>query len=311
MTLTYDVEPWRRLHADTRYALAAALLDDARNSWEKAHRQVRKRLHRGVTSLRELAETVLAWRTAPEAPLSTLLDHIDPHRIAGAVEDCVTFERLERHGLLDTLHGKYANFRRYFRFFVDLPFAAAAGSEALVHNLEIVRQLNREDLKALPPEGDTSLVPVAWRDRLQASEPRRWRTWEISLALGLPDALRSGDVFLPDSRRPIAFWNLGYDEPAWQELRESVFDVLGLPTDGVTAVKALVHEFHDTAAQTERDWASNPFAGLEGGRLRWRRAPRQIEPDGTAALRQWVRRELSRVRIEHLLMEVDARCGLS
>src|SRR6266566_2249753 len=151
MTLTYDVEPWRRLHADTRYALAAALLDDARNSWEKAHRQVRKRLHRGVTSLRELAETVLAWRTAPEAPLSTLLDHIDPHRIAGAVEDCVTFERLERHGLLDTLHGKYANFRRYFRFFVDLPFAAAAGSEALVHNLEIVRQLNREDLKACHP----------------------------------------------------------------------------------------------------------------------------------------------------------------
>ena len=30
----------------------------------------------------------------------------------------------ERYGLLDKLHGKYANFRRYFRSFVDLPFAA-------------------------------------------------------------------------------------------------------------------------------------------------------------------------------------------
>ena len=193
---------------------------EARNSWETEHRQVRKRLHRGVTSLRELAETVLALRTSPEAPLSTLLDHIDPHRIEGAVEDCVTFERLERHGLLDKLHGKYANFRRYFRSFVDLPFAAEAGSEALVNNLEILRQLNREELKALPPDVDVFFVPVAWRGSLQSSEPRRRRTWEISLALGLKDTLRSGDVFLPDSRRHVSFWNLCYDEPAWQQMRE-------------------------------------------------------------------------------------------
>ena len=88
---------------------------EARNAWEKEHRQVRKRLRRGVTVLRELAETVLALRPSPEAPLSTLLAHIDPHRIDGAVADCVKFERLERYGLLDKLHGKYANFRRYFR----------------------------------------------------------------------------------------------------------------------------------------------------------------------------------------------------
>ncbi len=331
---TYDVEQLRRFQADKRYALAAAFLDnarkrlldylvemhaqfltemqrEARNSWETEHRQVRKRLHRGVTSLRELAETVLALRTSPEAPLSTLLDHIDPHRIEGAVEDCVTFERLEQHGLLDKLHGKYANFRRYFRSFVDLPFAAEAGSEALVNNLEVLRQLNREELKALPPDVDVFFVPVAWRGSLQSSEPRRRRTWEISLALGLKDTLRSGDVFLPDSRRHVSFWHLCYDEPAWQQIRESAFDTLGLPTDGATAVNTLVHEFHDTAAKTEHDWASNPFARIEGGRLRLRRDPRQIEPDGTAALRQLVRRDLSRVRIEHLLMDVDARCGFS
>ena len=331
---TYDAQQLKAFEANKRYALAAAFLYDtqkrlfdyliemhaqfmtemqreARNTWEKEHRQVRKRLHRGVTSLRELAETVLALRTSPDAPLSTLLDHIDPHRIAGAVEDCVKFERLERHGLLDTLHGKYANFRRYFRSFVDLPFAAESGSESMLDNLALLGQLNRGELKTLPPDVDTSFVPVAWRGSLQSSEPRRRRTWEISLALGLKDALRSGDVFLPDSRRHVSFWNLCYDEPAWQEIRESAFDTLALPTDGVTAVKALVQEFHDTAAQTERDLAANPFARIENGRLRLRRDPRQSEPEGTTALRQLVRRDLSRVRIEQLLMEVDALCGFS
>jgi hypothetical protein len=121
---------------------------EARNTWEKEHRQVRQRLHQGATSLLELAKTVLTLRTLPEAPLSTLLDHIDPTRIEGAVEDCVKFERLERYGVLDKLHNKYANFkyanfRCYFRSFIDLPFAAESGSESMLDNLALLRQLNR------------------------------------------------------------------------------------------------------------------------------------------------------------------------
>jgi hypothetical protein len=83
------------------------------------------------------------------------------------------------------------------------------------------------------------------------------------------------------------------------------------PTDGTTAIKALVQEFHDTAAKTEHAWASNPFVRIEGGRLRLRRDPRQSDPEGTAALRQLVRRDRSRVRLEHLLMKVDTLCGVS
>jgi TnpA family transposase len=136
-------------------------------------------------------------------------------------------------------------------------------------------------------------------------------TWEISLALELKDKLRSGDVFLPDSRRHVSFWKLGYDDPGWRHIRESAFETLGLPTDGAAAVKALAQEFHDIAAQTERDLSANRFARIENGRLRLRRDPKQSEPEGTAALRQLVRRDLSRVRIEQLLMEVDGLCGFS
>ena len=86
---TYDAQQLKAFEANKRFALATAFLYDmrkrlldylvemharfmtemqreARNAWEKEHRQVRKRLHQGVTSLRELAETVLALRTSPE-----------------------------------------------------------------------------------------------------------------------------------------------------------------------------------------------------------------------------------------------------
>jgi hypothetical protein len=234
---TYDAQQRKAFAPDKRYALAAGFLyetrkrllaslvemhapfmperqREARHTWAKEHRQVRKQLHRGGASLRAVAETVLALQTSPEAPLSTLLDHSDQHRIAGAVEDCVKFERLERHGLLDKLHGQYPNFRRYFCSVVDLPCAAESGSESLLDNLGLLRQRTRGELKTLPPEADTSFVPVLWRGSLQSSEPHRRRTWEIALALRLKEALRSGEVFVPDSRRHGSLWHLCYDEPA-------------------------------------------------------------------------------------------------
>jgi hypothetical protein len=218
---TYDAPPLKAFAPDKRYALAAGLLDEPHT--------------RLLASLRALAETVLAWRTSPEAPLSPLLDHLDPHRMAGAVADGVTFERLARHGLLDKLHGTDPNFRRSFG---ALPCAAASGRESLLDKLALLRQRNQGELPTLPPAADTSGVPGTWRGSLQASEPRRRRTWEIALALRLQEALRSGEVFLPDSRRPVAFGPRCYAEPAWPQVREAAFDPLGLATDGTTAIKA-------------------------------------------------------------------------
>jgi len=319
---------------DKRHALAAAflfearkrLLDylvemhaqfmtemqrEARNAWEKEHRQARPRLRRGVTALRALAETVLAMVPSPDTPLATLLAQINPDEIAEAVKDCVQFEQLERHGLLHILHGKYPNFRRYFRAFVDLPFAAEPGSEGLLASLALLRQLNSGEVKELPLDVETSFVPAAWRGSLHASHRRRRWIWEMALALALKDALRSGDVFVPDSRRHVSFWHLCYDEPTWQQTRDTVVHTLGLPPEGTAAVQALVREFHETAARTEQGLASNPFARIEKGQLRFHRKPRQSEPTGTAALRQLLRRDLVRVRIEQLLMEVDAHCEFS
>ncbi len=165
---------------------------------------------------------------SPDAPLATLLAQIHPDEIAEAVKDCVRFERLERHGLLDTLHGKYANFRRYFRPFVDLPFAAEPGSEGLLASLALLRQLNSGELKEFPPDVETSFVPAAWRGSMQTGHSRRRWTWEMALALALKDALRSGDVFLPDSRRHVSFWHLCYDDPTWQQTRETAVHKLGL-----------------------------------------------------------------------------------
>jgi TnpA family transposase len=334
-TQTYDAWQLKRFEADKRYAMAAAFLADtrqrlldylvelhaqfmttmhreARHTWEQEYRQMRARVRRGVTMLRELAETVLDVGTAPETSIATVFERHPPQTIMEAVHDCVRFEHLERDGVLDQLLRKYPNFHRYFRRLVTLPFAGEPGSAALLTGLAVLRQLDSGEVKTLPVDVDCSFVPTAWRPRMhEGAASTRRRTWEIALALELKDALRNGNVFLPESRQHVSFWKLCYDEPTWAQMRPTAFETLRLPTDGTVAVQALVREFHETATRTEQGLACNPYACIEHGRLHVRREPRQPDPAGTAALRQLVRRELARVRIERLLMEVDALCGFS
>ncbi len=334
-TRTYDAWQLKRFEVDKRYALAAAFLADAkqrlldylvemhtqfmtemqreaRHAWEEEYRQMRARVRRGVTTLRELAETVLDMGTLPETPLAMVLQRHPAPTVKEAVDDCVRFEHLERYGVLEQVLRKYPNFHRYFRRFITLPLVGEPGSEPLLTALTVLRQLDTGEVKALPVDVNLSCVPAAWRPHMhEGSASTRRRTWEIAVALELKEALRSGNVFLPGSRQHVSFWKLCYDEPTWEQVRPTAFETLRLPMDGTVAVQTLVREFHETATRTEQGLMSNPYARVEQGRLRVRRELRQPEPAGTAALRQLVGRELSRVRIERLLMEVDARCGFS
>jgi len=56
------------------------------------------------------------------------------------------------------------------------------------------------------PSSAIEFAAGAWRTSLLKQLARR--LWEIALAVAMGDALRSGDLYLPDSRHHVSFWNL-------------------------------------------------------------------------------------------------------
>jgi hypothetical protein len=226
---TYDAWQIRRFDADKRYALAACFLYETKKTlldylvamhaqfmtamerrshraWEEEHRRLRKQVRRGVASLRGLATLVLDLRGEQEAPLSRLFERVDIDDITAAVKDCEAFEQLQAHGYVNQLRARYGNFRRYFRHFIHLNFRGSPGSRGLLDAIELLRKLDAGEIKTLPAEVDISFVPAAWHSRLMANSSviDRW-TWEIALALALREALRTGEIYLPDSRRHASF----------------------------------------------------------------------------------------------------------
>lgn len=332
---TYDAWQIRRFDADKRYALAACFLFEAkktvldylvemhaqfmltmerrsRNDWEKEHRQLRRQVNRGIVSLRQFASTALALRASSETQIEPLFEQTDPNTLRAAIQDCEAFESLQTYGYVNQLRSRYTNFRRYFPRFIQLDFQAEPAGQAILDSIKVLRKLDSSELKALPEDVECSFVPANFRKRPYATPSRiDRRTWEISLALALRDALRAGDIYLPDSRRHVSFWDLCYDRSAWQQQRPVAYGELGLPVEADAATAKLVGEFLQTADRTAIELPSNAFVAIVNGQLQLKRDPAVEEPADTPLLRQLIKRHLSRTRIERLLFEVDAWCDFS
>ena len=90
-------------------------------------------------------------------------------------------------------------------------------------------------------------IPRAFRPVLLDEDGSLARhTWELALAVGVRDALRSGGLYLPESRRHVSFWNLVYDEQRWAEQREQAYGELALPKEADGVLERLSQEFEET-----------------------------------------------------------------
>ena len=127
--------------------------------------------------------------------------------------------------------------------FFAFPCHSEPGSDAIVTGLDLVQQLDTGPLKTLPAHTPTAFVPGRFRAALHQSDaPLDRRTWELGLAVAVRDGLRSGDVYLPESRRHVSFSNLIYDPTRWPKERDLAYTELALPQEPDDFVSRLQQE---------------------------------------------------------------------
>ena len=85
-------------------------------------------------------------------------------------------------------------------------FAGGTAAAELLAAVEILRELNATGARRVPAGATAGFVPTRWRGYLDAAHASGNTTayrhyWELCVLLGLRDGLRSGDVWVPGSRR--------------------------------------------------------------------------------------------------------------
>jgi TnpA family transposase len=335
VTKRYDVRALRRFSPAKRYTLTACFLvevhktildhivvlhdqlltkkmREARNAFEKRYRQLRRHYRRGLSKLIATGETLLDPERAPDTTLAGLLQELDAADLRAAVEVCNERHRLEVRGEVDALRARYPGLRRYLPAFYSLPFQAEPGSHAVLSGLDVVRQLDAGTLTTLPVQAPTAFVPGKFQAALHHTDGMLdRRTWELGLAVAVRDGLRSGDVFLPESRRHVSFPNLVYDPIRWQHERDDAYTELQLPQEPEEFCARLQHEFDEVAGRAEHGLPTNDFATIRKNRLHLKKRDALELTPRLKQLRRTIEGALPRVRIEDLLTQVDAWCGFT
>jgi len=116
--------------------------------------------------------------------------------------------RLPRdHGQLGVLDASYAHLRQFTPDVLNaVAFAGGTGAQELLAAVAVLKELNASGARRVPDGTPTGFVPARYQGYLdaarQAGDATAYRHfWELCVLLGLRDGLRSGDVWVPGSRR--------------------------------------------------------------------------------------------------------------
>jgi len=328
----YDVDDLKRFAQPKRYALVACFLADANKSvldhlvemhhvfltglhrraqhaFEKRHKELRVRSTRNLRVVLDTLDALLD----PECVIADVVRELDLPVVQEAITGCRELQRVSDRGQLDELRARHHMLKRYLPAFLRLSFEGEPGMEPLLAAVALARQFHAGERAELGADAPVDFATGMWRRAITAGEGHApdQRTWELALAFAVRDALRSGDLYLAESRHHVSFWNLVQSTEQWTAQRTQAYADLKLPTEADHAIKRLCTELDTAAEAFAHGLDANPFAALERGALALSRRDALEVPASVREVRRVLETHLPRIRIEDLLVEVDGWCGFT
>lgn len=221
------------------------------------------------------------------------------------------------HGHLAALDGSYGYLRQFTpQFLASVEFAGGTAASGLLEAVQILRDLNATGARKVPVNAPAGFVPARWAGYLETAAAsgntvayRHY--WELCTLLALRDGLRSGDVFVPGSRR--------YSDPAvylftaerWGPQRDEFCQLVGKPADPVQALARMQEELNEALGGLEAVIASGDGpVRLDGnGDLVISPLTAEDVPAEAVALKTELTEMLPFAPIVSLLIELDKRTG--
>ncbi|ADU10704.1 transposase Tn3 family protein [Micromonospora sp. L5] len=230
-------------------------------------------------------------------------------------------ERLPRdHGQLSMLDASMSYLRQFAPAVLGaVQFDGGPGTEQLLQAVSMLTELYATGARKVPAGTPVGFVPTKWAGYLVAAEQagdvtayRRY--WELAVLVGLRDGLRSGDVFVPGSRRYADPASFLLTPQTWAPQKVEFCHLVGKPVEAADALAAAGDELHTALADLETQLAKgNPgeVRLTDDGELIIPPLTAEAVPAEADALRAELAGMLPRVPIASVLVEVDARTGFT
>jgi TnpA family transposase len=269
--------------------------------------------------LDEMLAITLDLEIAEEEVGTLLREGIGMERMRGAW--AARKERLPAdHGHLGMLDASMGYVRQFApAVLAAVRFAGGPGTSELLRAVDMLAELYATGARKVPTGAPAGFVPTRWAGYLQTATTNGDVTayrhyWELCVLLALRDGLRSGDAYVPGSRRyadPSAFLLTAQQ---WEPRRDEYCQLVGKPADGAAALAAAEDELHAALADLDTQLAAGDPTGVRlgaDGELVIPPLSAEDTPAEADALRDELSGMLPVVPLASLLVEVDARTGFT
>jgi len=326
-----DLEPTRRyatlvaIILDTRATLIDEIIDlHDRFMGSLFSKAKRKHAEQFQRSGKEINNKVRLYSRIGRALIDAKQSGSDPFAAIEAImpwevfsESITEAERLaqsEDFDYLALIGIGFNSLRRYTPMLLNaLDMKAAPAARKLLAGIELLKDINQRQARKVPDGAPTRFVRKRWESLVFTAEGLDRRFYELCVLSELKNALRSGDIWVKDSRQFKDFEDYLLPPTRFADQREQQNLGLAVETDCETYLESRLAALEHELSTVERLAAADelPDAGItSAGRLKITPLDNAV-PDSANALMQQAYSRLPHTKITELLLEVDDWTGFT
>lgn len=187
---------------DLHDRILGKLFNAAKNKHQQQFQTSGKAINNKVRLYGRIGQALLEAKKNGSDPFAAIESVMTWEEFAASVGEAQKLAQPEGFDFLYRVGDSYSTLRRYTPEFLDvLKLRAAPAAKDVLDAIETLRTMNTENARKIPIDAPIAFIKPRWDNLVFTKEGTDRRYYEICALSELKNALRSGDIWVQDSRQ--------------------------------------------------------------------------------------------------------------
>lgn len=299
---------------DMHDRLVGEMLGKSEKVRDENFRKRGKAINEKVGLYAAVGKALIEARQTGEDPYAVIEETVGWERFVQSIGEAEELALPADFGYLEHLESQYRRLRGYAPALLEaFEFSAAPPAEPVLEAVRVLKGMNASGKRKVPEDAPTSFVRPSWERHVFGEGgfiDKRY--YEMSAVTELKNGLKSGDVWVPGSRKYADFEAYLLPRPSWERMRDDGGPAVAINPNLDEYLAERSEELHRELSEVERLISRGELRDvrLEDGELKFSRVKTEV-PKGTKELVQKAYDLLPRTKLTDLLASVDSLTGFT
>lgn len=284
------------------------LYNQAKRNFDRDRLMASKTIDEKLKTLQDIGQILLNGDIEDNSVRVKTFEYITPDNLKASLKETQQLIRPENDAYVDYF-GKSYNRVRHFsgKFLATLKFQVRGNDSGLLTALNLVHEIHLGRRRKLPDDAPTEFIPEPWQPYVIEGQEINRRYYELAALWLLRQQLRSGEIYLAQSRRFSELETYFIPPKEWPLWRDEVVNLTGTPIDAKLRLSERENELFILMGQVE-ELLNQPDSDLreEKGKLVLTPFKADEKTLELKHLAEEITARLPRIEITDLLVEVDS-----